>query len=423
MTTTDTSDPIERALADLTTGPYDPDTAPPAAAGLWQKALDQAAPAPSAVLPIWKRRIPNKWLAAASVLLLLGVCASVFTPASRNAGTASVSYSIPSVNSRAVSDITEEQKTAFKTARNRANDADKGVDGWAYGSTGLSPAPITQGGGGLSSSDTELYTPSSRRVSDPASTPPLGTPTPSADRYVIRKTTLDLTTTDVRAAFAKAALVINEAVGEYIEASSMSGEGQNASATITLRVAAAHQSDALNRLRALGTVASELTNGQDVTDSVVDLDSRIRNEQRIEKEILALLDKRPDAPLKDVMDIRSQLESVRARVEQLIGQRDRIGRLVSLSTILVTIKPADAPKPAEKPAEKPDDSVGAYFKSSIASAWRTSLIALVDTAGFLVRAVIGGAPWWLALASIAILTWQAVKRIRTKLAAEPAPLA
>lgn len=420
--TSDNPDAVERALASLTRGPYGPDD-PDAAAGLWLKALDKAAPAAASTphLPIWKRPVPRPWLMAASVLMLFGVCASVFTPRAENRA--------PMAAVGTASTGVDEEITSWKKAK--GYDGDGGHFGRSSG--------YRNGGTNTGDSDRE------RRLATnlggmgyegaPASSPPAapsmiqgapGSPssTPPADRFVIRKVTLDLTAADVRSTFAKASLVINEAVGEYIEASSLTGEGQNASATITLRVTAAHMSEALNQLRTLVgvTVVAEQSGGQDVTDTVVDLDARIRNEQRIEKEVLALIDKRPDAPLKDILEIRAQLEGVRGRIEQLIGQRDRIGRMVSLATILVTVKPVDAPKPVEKPAEKKDDSIGAYFKESIAASWHTSLVALADTAAFFVRTIVGGVVWWVATAAVTIAVWRAVKQTMAKRAAEPAPV-
>ena len=93
---------------------------------------------------------------------------------------------------------------------------------------------------------------------------------PALDRQVVRKATIDLRTPDVSAVFLKASLVLSEAQGEYIESSSLSGEGRSASANLTLRVQATRLSDVPNQLRKLGTVGMESSTGEDVTDRVVD---------------------------------------------------------------------------------------------------------------------------------------------------------
>ncbi len=244
---------------------------------------------------------------------------------------------------------------------------------------------------------------------------PFASTTPQADRFVIRKSTLDLTAAEPRVTFAKVNLVLNEALGEYVETSSLTGDGT--SATITLRVAAGRLSEVLNQLRTLGKVTSETSSGQDVTEKAVDLDARVRNEQRIEKELLELIDKRPDAPLKDLLEIRAQLASVRNEIESLIGQRERLGRLVSLATVLVTIRQQDAPKPVEKA-----EGIGDYFKASIERSWHVSLLALADTAAFLVRAFVGGLVWWVIAIVAVTAAWRMSKRSHAKRATEPAPV-
>src|SRR5262249_9818313 len=122
---------------------------------------------------------------------------------------------------------------------------------------------------------------------------------PSSDepRQVVRKSTLELESADIQATFAKVAHSLSEARGEYIENSSLTGQGDSARATITLRIAADRLSAALNDLRQLGKVLSDATTGEDVTSQAVDLDARIRNEERVEAELLQLLEKRADAPL------------------------------------------------------------------------------------------------------------------------------
>ncbi len=225
----------------------------------------------------------------------------------------------------------------------------------------------------------------------------------AAQRYVVQKANMDLQTDDVRAAFAKAAHLVSEAGGEFVENSSLTGEDKTAQGNMTLRVAAARVGEVMNKLRELGTVKSENTSGEDVTTQVVDVEARIRNEQRVEKELLDLLEKRHDAPLKDILELRSSLSSVRESIERLVGQRDRLGRLVSLASILVVIR---AEPLIEKPA--PASTIGDYFAKAVDRAWRGGLQSLSDTVAWIVAVAIGGVMWWIALAAavVAIVRWR-----------------
>jgi hypothetical protein len=86
---------------------------------------------------------------------------------------------------------------------------------------------------------------------------PVGAETLEPDRHVVRKATIELETDDVRALFLKAAQLVSEAGGEYVESSALTGSGRNAQANLTIRVRADRLSEVLNALRQLGTVESE----------------------------------------------------------------------------------------------------------------------------------------------------------------------
>ncbi|MBU0617402.1 MAG: DUF4349 domain-containing protein, partial [Planctomycetes bacterium] len=208
-------------------------------------------------------------------------------------------------------------------------------------------------------------------------------------RQIVRKATVELLTDDVRAVFLKAAMILSEADGEYVQVSSITGSGETAQASLTLRVAADRLSDVLNALRELGEVRSEQVAGQDVTAQVVDLEARLRNEQRVETELLDLLEKRNDAPLKEILELRTTLSNVRGEIERLTAQRHQLGRLVSLATVLVIIR-TDKTQPT-------DFSIAGYFGDGVTRAWRRGLIFLADTFGVLLSVLVGGLIWWILL--------------------------
>lgn len=227
----------------------------------------------------------------------------------------------------------------------------------------------------------------------------------SADRAVIRKSTIELSSPDVRAAYFKAAQSLSEARGEFVQSSSLTGEGNAAQAQITLRVAADRLSAVLNELRALGKVHTDQTTGEDVTNQAVDLEARLRNEQRVEKELLELLDKRHDAPLKEVLDVRDRLAMVRNSIESITAQRDRLGKLVSLATVLVIIRGDELPAPVVT-EESFVDYLGASLMTSLKNGGRT----LADTLAGAVALIIGGMLWWLILITVVAAAAKVIRR-------------
>jgi hypothetical protein len=212
-------------------------------------------------------------------------------------------------------------------------------------------------------------------------------------RQIIRKATIELLTDDVRAAFLKATQIVSAAKGEFVQDSSLTGTAESMQADLTLRVAADRLPEVMNELRQLGEVRSEKLAGEDVTTQIVDLEARLRNEQRVEAELLDLLEKRQDAPLREILELRSSLSQVRGVIERLTAQRERLSRLVSLATVLVIIRTKDAPEP-----ETP--SIGGYFIDGIQRAWQKGLMLLSDTCGFLLSVLVGGLIWWVLVAMV-----------------------
>lgn len=216
-----------------------------------------------------------------------------------------------------------------------------------------------------------------------------------ARRQVIRRATVELKTTDVRAVFLKAQQLVMTGRGEYVQDSNISGEGKAARADLTIRVEASRLSEFLNEVRKLGDVQSEALAGDDVTTQVIDLEARLRNEQRVEDEVLKLLETRKDASLDEVLKLRESLAQIRTRIEQMTGQREQFRRLVSLATVLLIIRTGDVPETA--PASHWD-----AFTKALSSAWNNGLTFLGEVVAFIVRVLVGGFIFWLALAGVII---------------------
>ena len=221
-------------------------------------------------------------------------------------------------------------------------------------------------------------------------------------RHVIRKATIELTTDDVSKAFHKAQLIVNEGLGEFVQESALTGSGETAQADLTIRVAAGRLSQVLQALRELGEVESERRGGQDVTTQVVDVEARLRNERRVETELLDLFDKRKDAPLSEVLQLRAKLGEVRREIERLTAQRDRLSRLVSLATVLVFIRTPEGQRHS-------DIGASAYFGEVLGSAWRRGWTFLADTVALVFSVFVGGLIWWVLIA-FAILGIRRVRR-------------
>ncbi|MBK7403690.1 MAG: DUF4349 domain-containing protein [Phycisphaerales bacterium] len=220
----------------------------------------------------------------------------------------------------------------------------------------------------------------------------------AAERAVVRKATIELTTPDVRAAALRARQILSEPRGEYVESADIDeSDADHPRADLVLRVEASRLEGVVSQLRELGEVGAEHLDGEDVTDQMVDLGARLDNERRVEKELAELLEKRPDDTLEDILKVRRELGSVRERIERLAAQQDNLARMVRLARVAVMLRTeAKAPEP------EPQQGVWDGFLKSLGLAWTDGLAALLGTIAGFVRVLVGGAIWF-ALAGLAMV--------------------
>ncbi|MBM4108622.1 MAG: DUF4349 domain-containing protein [Phycisphaerae bacterium] len=247
----------------------------------------------------------------------------------------------------------------------------------------------------------------------------LAAPTPDqpesvGPRRIARRASVDLVAEDVGATFSKAALLVTEALGEFVESASLSGPEGALQGTLLLRVQQQRLDGVLARLRQLGAVAAESAEGIDVTDRMIDLDATIRNEQRVERELLELLTARKDADLADILLLRKSLDEVRLRIERLQAQREQVSRSVELASVLVNIRAGDAPDGAK-------DGLGAFFASQLGKAWEQGARTLASTAAAIVRGFIGWLPGWIVVFTAVAILWRYARWLTARPVHEPTP--
>ena len=191
---------------------------------------------------------------------------------------------------------------------------------------------------------------------------------------------IDVQADDVRGVYLKVqTLLPSEAIGEYVEQAQIHENAGQLNAYVTLRVRPERLSATMDALRGLGVVVREQSDATDVTSQVVDIEARLRNERRVEQELLDLLDKRKDAPLEDVLKVSNSLADVRGRIERLVGDQQRIAREVGLASIMVTIQPK-GPAPQTPPAES-----GYRIRERLGSAWKDGVSFLIDSLAAIMR--------------------------------------
>lgn len=219
-----------------------------------------------------------------------------------------------------------------------------------------------------------------------AKTKPIAVP-----RSVIRTAAMTVRVPDVRKATAAAERLAANAGGEVTD-EKLDLQADQPSAALELRVPPARLGATLSDLSDLGDEQSRRLGTDDVTDQVVDLDSRLATQRSSVARVRALLDRAGN--LSDVVRIEAELsrregdlESLQARVRALSGQ-------VTMSKITLTLISEDA---------KPKVAAAVGFTSGLRGGWHAFLTAArvaAATIGALLPflPIIGlalwGALWW-----------------------------
>jgi hypothetical protein len=190
---------------------------------------------------------------------------------------------------------------------------------------------------------------------------------------------------------------------------------------ISLRVPAARLDETLAAIRKLADeVEGEHQRVEDVTDRFVDLEARLRTLQATERELLALLaeSRQRQSGAEDIMAIYRQLTDIRTQIEQIQGERDALGKMVSLSTINLRLTPTEAARPLIGDGWQPGDTA----RGSV----RILLALLRGIGDFLIFAVIVLLPlgllFWLVYRVFLRERWRARRERRAASRAAPPPI-
>lgn len=225
-------------------------------------------------------------------------------------------------------------------------------------------------------------------------------PVPRQPRLIVREGSMSICVEALDPAIASVRSLIHAELGEFVESAQRTSDEQ---ATLVLKVTSHRVHSVLHELTQLGSVTAEQISGRDATAQAVDLDARIRNAERVERELLDLLESRRDQPLRDVLDLQRELAEARQQIEQLIAQRDALHQLAALATLRVKVFVEPA---VVEPVEEPDQG----FIGSLHDAWSDGVAGLQRSLELLVRVIVGGAILWAALTAVVVIGWRACSR-------------
>ena len=174
----------------------------------------------------------------------------------------------------------------------------------------------------------------------------------TAERIVIKNANLSIVVTDPAVSM-DAISKIATGMGGFVVTSNIyktttSSGLEVPTANITIRVPVGQLDAALSQIKAMVSdsavdILSEDVSGQDVTGEVTDLESRLRNLQAAETQLLEIMNNATKT--EDVISIFRELTTVRGEIEVIQGQIKYYRESASLSAISIILKAKAAVEP------------------------------------------------------------------------------
>lgn len=215
--------------------------------------------------------------------------------------------------------------------------------------------------------------------------------------HIIRTATLTVRVKDVPKALDEARTAV-EGVGGFVGSESTTRDGKDRERTrVVLRVPAEKYEEVLTALEGTGKLIERKTKAEDVTDQVVDVESRITTQRASVARIRELMNRA--TKLSDVVTLEGELSTRQADLESLLAQQKSLKDRTSLATITLSLSETAVKKAAE------DDEPG--FVDALAGGWG-AFVAVFRWLGLALAAVLPFA----AVAALLLLVWYRLSRSR-----------
>ncbi|MEH0417655.1 DUF4349 domain-containing protein [Streptomyces sp. B21-083] len=222
--------------------------------------------------------------------------------------------------------------------------------------------------------------------------------------HIIRTVSVSVQVKDVPKALAKVRTTAENAGGFVGRETTTLDEEEGAENTdIVLRVPVAEYERVLDALEGTGKLLHREAEATDVTDQVVDVESRITTQRASVKRIRELMDKA--TKLADVVTLEGELSSRQADLESLLARQASLKDRTSLATINLSL----SENPAKESVE--DDDPGVL--DALAGGWN----AFVSMLRWIVVALAAVLPF-AAVTALLVFAWLRLTRARRQ---RPAP--
>lgn len=229
----------------------------------------------------------------------------------------------------------------------------------------------------------------------------------AAATHVIRTATLSVEVRSVPKAVAAARGVAEGAGGLVATENTERLDDTYETSHLVLRVPQERFQEVLRELSGSGKLLSRTSNAKDVTDQVVDVDSRIATQRASVARVRELMDRAER--ISDVVALEGELSSRQADLESLLAQRSSLKDRTSLATITLDLTPPDAPDDDGR-----EEDTG--FLDALGGGWDAFVTMLRWIA-----VAFGAAFPFLVTGALALFVWRVLRARRAARGAPAAP--
>ncbi|MFB8082838.1 DUF4349 domain-containing protein [Streptomyces sp. NPDC056013] len=222
----------------------------------------------------------------------------------------------------------------------------------------------------------------------------------AAQQHVIRTASLSVEVGDVTKALVTARDVTAGAGGRVENESTERLDDGYVTSRVVLRVPQERYDSVLTELAGTGKLLARKADAKDVTEQVVDVESRIATQRASVARVRTLMERAEK--LTDVVTLEGELSRRQADLESLLAQQSSLRDRTSLATITLELSQKEKPR-----AEDDEDDGRPGFGDALSGGWN----ALVGAVSWAVVVLAALAPW-LAVALIGYLVWRRVVRPR-----------
>ncbi|MFI6284954.1 DUF4349 domain-containing protein [Streptomyces sp. NPDC051018] len=171
-----------------------------------------------------------------------------------------------------------------------------------------------------------------------------------APSHVIRTAVLEIEVEDAEKALATARRTAENAGGHVAGESTERIDDTHMSSRIVLRVPQQRYAEVLADLAKGGKLLSRKSDAKDVTDQVVDVESRIATQRASVARVRELMDRA--GKLTDIVALEGELSNRQAELESLLAQQAALRDRTTMSTVTLELS---EPEAREKERKKEDD--------------------------------------------------------------------